>query len=215
MPLERPSLLAICLGPPGIACSLSRTRHPSQHPLTGGEQVHSIPIYCVAFVASVSCAVLSDRLRQRYFFALLGALITLVGLAIEIAQPKAAGTRYAGMYFITAGTYITMPITVVWAAINVGKGYKRTVALGLVIATGNAGALISSNVFITSEAPKYPTGFSVGMGMNCMSIACMTALYIGLRLENRKRDRKQLGTSYIEPTEELSGEKHPSWRFEL
>lgn len=53
-----------------------------------------------------------------------------------------------------------MPIMVVWAAINVGRGYKRTVALGLVIGTGNFTALISSNVFITKESPVYKTGQS-------------------------------------------------------
>ncbi|KAK5121976.1 hypothetical protein LTR85_004548 [Meristemomyces frigidus] len=155
-------------------------------------QVHSIPIYCVAFVASLSCAFLSEHLRQRYFFALFGATLTLVGLAIEIAQPHSDHVKYAGMFFITAGAYVTMPIMVVWTAINVGKGYKRTVAFGLVIATG----------------------FSVGMGMNCLSIACMTALYIGLRLENKKRDSKPVETT-IEPNEELSGENHPAWRYQL
>jgi hypothetical protein len=124
-------------------------------------QVHSIPIYLVAFVFSLTFCYTSERIRQRFVFAFIGGLCTLVGLSIEIAQPKQAGVRYAGMYFITAGTYITMPILVVWSAINVSKGYKRTVAFGLVIATGNAGALISSNVFITKESPKYPTGTNI------------------------------------------------------
>ena len=176
--------------------------------------MHSIPVYCVAFVCSLTCAWLSECLRQRYLFALFGALVTLIGLSIEIAQLDVVGARYAGMFFITAGTYITMPIMVVWTAINVGKGYKRTVAFGLVIATGNAGALISSNVFITKEAPKYPTGFSVGMGMNCLSIVCMTALYVGLRLENRRRNNRPADTVF-EASDELTGEKHPSWRYQL
>jgi hypothetical protein len=53
-----------------------------------------------------------------------------------------------------------MPILVVWCAINTGIGqqYRRTVALGLVIATGNASALISSNVFITAESSVHKTG---------------------------------------------------------
>lgn len=78
-------------------------------------QIHSIPIFMVAFVISLSFSYMSERLRQRYVFALLGAILTMVGLVIELAQPKSAGVRYAGMYFITAGTYITMPITVVCA----------------------------------------------------------------------------------------------------
>lgn len=176
-------------------------------------QIHSIPIFMVAFVASLSFSYMSERLHQRYIFALFGTILTMAGLVIELAQPKSAGVRYTGMYFITAGTYITMPIIVVWAAINVGKGYKRTVSLGLVIATGNAGALVSSNVFITSQTPKYPTGFSVGIGMNCLSIVCMTAFYIGLRLENRRKKRMLEAGVYA--TEDLTGEKDPNFINQL
>jgi len=156
-------------------------------------QVHSIPIYVVAFVASLSCAWLSERLRQRYIFSLLGCVVGVVGVAIELAQPKKASARYAGMFFVTAGAYIVMPITVVWLAINVDSGYKRTVALGMVIAVGNCGAFISSNVFITAEAPKYLTGFRVGLGMYILSAITCSLMYIGLRLQNRnKGDRHEV-----------------------
>lgn len=78
-------------------------------------QIHSIPIFMVAFVASLSFSYMSERLHQRYIFALFGTILTMAGLVIELAQPKSAGVRYTGMYFITAGTYITMPIIVVYA----------------------------------------------------------------------------------------------------
>ena len=178
-------------------------------------QVHSIPIYVVAFVVSLSCAWLSERLGQRYFFVLFGCLLGIIGLSIELAQPKGANVRYAGMFFLTTGGYVVMPIMVVWLAINVGKGYKRTVAFGMVIAVGNCGAFISSNVFITSEAPKYHTGFSVGMGMMLLATVTSTLLYIGLRLENKRRDRKGIDSAHVAPSEELTGEKHPDFRYQL
>jgi len=177
-------------------------------------QVHSIPIYCVAFVISLSSAWLSDRLRHRYLFALAGGIITLIGNVIEYVHPPQAGVRYLGMYFITAGTYIVMPIMVVWAAINVGKGIKRTVAFGLIIATGNASALISSNVFITKQSPVYKTGFSVGIGMCVLSIVCSTALVIGLYFENKKKDKKQLPSSNV-ALDEVSIENDPNFRYQL
>ena len=182
---------------------------------SSGAQVHSIPIYIVAFVLSLVCAWLSEHFRQRYFFSLLGSLITLIGLAIELAQPRAAGARYLGMFFLTTGSYIVMPIQVVWLAINIGKGYKRTVAFGMVIAVGNCGAFISSNVFITQQAPVYRTGFSVGLGMNMLSMVSMTVMYIGLRLENIRRDKKQSDTAHVPLSEEASGEKHPDFRYRL
>lgn len=117
---------------------------------------------------------------------MLGVALETIGVAIELAQPHAVGVRYLGMFFIVAGYPIIMPITVVWLAINVGKGYKRTVALGMVIAVGNCGAFVSSNVFLASETPVYHTGFSVDMGMAWISGAFLTALYVGMKIENRK-----------------------------
>ena len=116
---------------------------------------------------------------------MLGVACETTGLAIELAQPHAVGVRYLGMFFLATGYNIVMPIIVVWLAINVGKGYKRTVALGMVIAVGNSGAFVSSNVFLASETPKYHTGFSVGMGMALISGLFLTLMYIGMRVESR------------------------------
>jgi hypothetical protein len=164
----------------------------------------------------MTCAVLADRLRQRYIFGMFGMILTTIGLAIEVAQPKAPGARYTGMFFLTAGPYIIMPVTVVWLAINLGKGYKRTVGLGVLIAVGNCGAFISSNVFLTSETPKFHTGFSTGLGMSMLSGVGLTALYVGLRLENRRKDRQQssLNNYTAEELQDL-GDKHPDFRYSL
>ena len=179
-------------------------------------QLHTIPVYAVAWVVSMTCAYLADRLRKRYVFGMFGVILTTIGLAIEIAQPKHPGVKYTGMFFLAAGVYVTMPVTVVWLAINLEKGYKRTVGLGLLIAIGNCGAFVSSNVFLTKQTPKFHTGFSVGMGMNMVSTIALTWLYIGLRLANRRKDRSQEeyeGTDH-DSIEDL-GEKHPDFRYSL
>ncbi|KAK0653773.1 putative transporter [Lasiodiplodia hormozganensis] len=180
-------------------------------------QIHSIPIYAASFVFSLTCAWLSERLRQRYVFGMLGSVICMVGLAVELAQPRDPNIRYMGMFFVTAGPYLTMPITVVWNAINVGKGYKRTVAFACVIALGNCGAFVASNVFITEEAPVYHTGFSTNMGFISLSLVSQTALYIGLRLENRRKDRerRELPAVLDQKMYEDAGEKHPDFRYQL
>lgn len=66
-------------------------------------QVDSIPVYIVAFVFSLTGAYISERLSQRYFFALLGVFCGVVGLAIEIAQPRHHVVRYLGMFFFASG----------------------------------------------------------------------------------------------------------------
>lgn len=91
-------------------------------------QVHSIPVYCTAFASTLLVAYLSERLRQRYLFALFGALLNLIGLAILVAQPESSSVRYASTFLLTAGCYIVMPIMVVWNAINVGEGRRSSSA---------------------------------------------------------------------------------------
>lgn len=108
-----------------------------------------------------------------------------------------------------------MPILVVWLAINVGKGVKRAVAFAMVTAVGNCGAFVSSNVFITAQAPKYHTGFSVGMGMNLMSMAMMTLLVVGLAMENRKRDQRRVEFDMDETNLNMQGDKSPGFRYQL
>jgi hypothetical protein len=77
------------------------------------------------------CSVLSMRVGLRYSFILCGCMLSMVGLAIELAQPREEGIKYLGLFFLTTGSYIVMPITVVSLSINVRKGYQRAAALGL------------------------------------------------------------------------------------
>lgn len=180
-------------------------------------QIHTIPVYAVAWAVSMTCAVFADRLRQRYVFGMFGFFLTTIGLAIEIAQPKHDGVKYTGMFFLAAGVYVIMPVTVVWLAINLEKGYKRTIGLGVLIAIGNCGAFISSNVFLPKQAPKFHTGFSVGMGMNILSGIGLTWMYVGLRFANHSKGRNQ--AMYGDRTDDASiedlGEKHPDFRYSL
>lgn len=88
-------------------------------------QIHSIPVYCTAFAMTLIIAVISERLQQRYVFALFGTILNIVGLSILVAQPGSASVRYAATFFLTTGCYIAMPIIVVWNAINVGQGKYR------------------------------------------------------------------------------------------
>ncbi|KAL0260729.1 hypothetical protein SLS55_004419 [Diplodia seriata] len=180
-------------------------------------QIHSIPIYAASFVFSLTCAYISERIQQRYVFGMLGSVICAAGLAVELAQPRAPNIRYMGMFFVTAGPYLTMPITVVWCAINLGKGYKRTVGFACVIALGNCGAFVASNVFITREAPVYRSGFSTNLGFVALSLVSQTALYVGLRLENRRRERERRALPEVldEKAYEDAGETHPDFRYQL
>lgn len=182
-------------------------------------QVHTIPIYAVAFVLTLSCAWLSDHLQHRFGFTLFGSFLIIIGWSVELSYVPAAEVRYMGMFFVTSGAFIMMSTLVVWLCVNMGKGVKRSVAMGLLTGFGNCGALVSSNVFITNQAPKYPVGFGVGLAFGVMAGITATAFFVHVKMENRRRDRLQSTSARGYSRNELEnlqdlGEDHPDFRFQ-
>ena len=129
--------------------------------------------------------------------------------------------RYAGLFFMTAGAYLVMPLSVVWLAVNVEDGYKRSVALGAIVCFGNAGAFIGTNVFLKREEPRFRTGFAVGMGLCCMGIVAACGFFGGLWMGNRRRDGRKgggvegngIGTVFVDGNEE--GNEKERFRYSL
>lgn len=150
-----------------------------------GAQIRSIPVYLCAAIYSISLAYVAAYCNKRYVFSMIRFCTIATGIIIELVQPHAHSVRYMGLFFMTAGAYLVMPLSVVWLAIRVGKGYKRTVALGSIVAFGNAGSFIGTNVFLNREEPRFRTGFSTGLGLCIMGMAAATIMYVGLVLGNR------------------------------
>lgn len=179
-------------------------------------QVLSIPIYVVAAVLTLTTAYLSDRLRHRYAFAMLGIAISTIGFIVLLAQRSVpVSGRYFAVYLVTAGGYITQPITLVWLSNNMGGSYKRSINAAMQIGFGNCGGLIASNIFIADQKPTYPVGFGVSLGLMWVSGIACTVLLIGMRLENRMRERGKRDYRLNLPEEERKnlGDDHPSFRF--
>ena len=141
----------------------------------------------------------------------------MIGWAIELAQANPVGARYFGMFAITTGVYILMPVLVVWNLNNLGTGYRRVIGAAFQIGGGNCAALVSQNVFIASHAPRYPEGYGVGFALNVMAGVCCTALFFGLRTENRRRDQGLRDSRLALPQDELDnlGDDHPDFRYTL
>ncbi|KAE8151332.1 vitamin H transporter [Aspergillus avenaceus] len=177
-------------------------------------QEHSIPIYAVAFVLTLSCAWLSDHLRHRYLFTLFRSVLIIIGWSIELAQVQPAGIRYMGMFFVASGAFIMMSTIVVWLCVNLGKGVKRSVGMGLLPAFGNCDAFVSGTVFITSQSPRYPVGFRVGLAFGVVAGLACTVYYFALRAENRRREGKS-DQSVPEGGMLDMGDSHPEFRYQL
>jgi hypothetical protein len=177
-------------------------------------QVLSIPIFIVATVMALLVAVLTDRLRHRYSFCILGLVVASVGYAMLLGQKHlSVGVKYFALFLVTPGGYITQPVTLAWVQNCMGGHYKRSVASGMMVGLGNIGGIVASNVFLDSEKPRYPTGYGTSLGLLWIcGIAC-TVLLIGVRRENKKREAGLRDHRLTHPHADNLGDDHPSYRF--
>ncbi|KAI0399989.1 major facilitator superfamily domain-containing protein [Xylaria palmicola] len=177
-------------------------------------QVRTIPIYIVATVVCLITAYTTDHLKHRYTFALGGLVVAAVGYGLLLGQQHlSVGVKYFALFLVLGGGYSTQPITIAWLANNVSGHYKRSVSTAIQIGLGNIGGIVASNIFITSEAPRFRTGYSVSLGFLGLCAAACTTLFLGARRENQKRDRGERDYRLEKPEANNLGDDHPSWRF--
>lgn len=178
-------------------------------------QVRTIPIYVVATITCLAAAYATDRLRHRYTFTMIGISTATVGFVLLLCQQRVSiGVRYFALFLVVCGGYVTQPITLAWLANNMSGHYKRAISSACQVGLGNIGGIVASNVFLDAEAPRYPTGYGVSLGMLWLCAAACTVLFVGVRMENKKRERGERDGRLSEETDlDNMGDDHPAWRF--
>jgi MFS family permease len=179
-------------------------------------QVMSIPVYIAATICALTVAYLTDRLKRRFPFIIIGCCVATIGYVVLLCMRTVpVGARYFAIYLITCGGYIAQPVTIVWLNNNVSGHYKRGVAMAMQIGLGNSGGIIASNIFITDQAPYYPVGFGVSLGLVWLCVLSAVAMLLLLRSENKSRIAGKRDDRLGLPREELEnmGDDHPSFRF--
>ncbi|KAI5918373.1 major facilitator superfamily domain-containing protein [Camillea tinctor] len=181
-------------------------------------QVHTIPVYAVSAVAMLTVAWLSDRLRHRYGFIMLGCVISTAGCIILLVQDGLSrNIKYFALFLVSMGGFTGTPMALAWLANNVSGHWKRAFSSGIQVTLGNIAGIVASNIFLPREAPHYRTGYRVAIAMTWFGGLAATALFAGLLIENRKRDAGERDNRLTHPKEELEnmGDYHPSFRFTL
>ena len=187
-------------------------------------QVHTIPVYVVAAAGMLLAAWASDRLGHRYGFVMLGVVISTIGYGVLISQSSSdlsASTKYAAVFLAALGGYINTPLALAWLSNNLSGHWKRAFGSAIQVTIGNLAGVVASNIFLTQEAPYYPIGYGVAIGMTWFGGLAATALVLLLHRENRLRDQGRRGDGRFVPggrsKEELEnlGDAHPAFRFTL
>ena len=94
--------------------------------------------------------------------------------------------------------------------------YKRSFSTAMQIGLGSTGGIIASNIFITSQAPRYPVGYGVSLGMLLMCGVMCVVFFLGLKRENGIRDRGGRDYRFSEEGRKGNwGDNWPEFRFAL
>lgn len=89
----------------------------------------------------------------------------------------------------------------------------------MVVGWGNLNGVVSSNIFITSEAPRFWTGHSVILAYQIVFLLGGTVLmHVLLRIENNKRrsgKRDHMLDGMTQEEKWISGDKRPDFIYTL
>ncbi|KIN07127.1 hypothetical protein OIDMADRAFT_99409 [Oidiodendron maius Zn] len=155
-------------------------------------QVHQIPIYLVAVTTSIIAHIWSGRVGVRFPFILVGVATSLIGWAIQLAElTDKPAVRYFGLFMISAGASIQMPLSVAWLNNNLIGRPEKAVAAAIQMGFGNGANFVSSNMFITAQAPRYPTAFRVGTSFAVIGGVATLFFTLLLVRENRRLDKQE------------------------
>ena len=184
-------------------------------------QLLSVPPYAVAFVLTITVAILSERIRRRALFIMTTSALGCIGYILLLAQ-NSAGMAYTGTILAAAGIYPSVAIVLSWPANNVSGQTKRAIANAMQISIGNLGAVLGTQLYRTESSPRYFLGHGFALGYLVANIVVVGILWVVLNKENREKEtkREELGISPImgdvgdTDGDGFLGDRDPRWIFQ-
>lgn len=162
------------------------------------------------------CAWLSDRLKRRYIFTMLGTTIASIGLAMLLNEARLGrDAKYAAVFLIQLGAHISLPVSLAWLAKNLSGRWKRAFGSAIQVMLGNIAGIVASNIFLNSEAPRYQIGYGTSFGMLWLGAVAATVMWAWMRRENGRRDAGVRDDLLRNPQAANMGDHHPSFRYTM
>jgi MFS family permease len=187
-------------------------------------QLMTVPIYVAAVICVLIIAFWSDHAQTRTPFIIGAYSIAVVGFVAQLALPQTRlfGVTYFFLFLIAIGLYGPFVSIMCLCVNNLAPSSKRAVGVALLVTVGNFGGFIGSNIFLQSQAPKYPTGFGTCLGILCASIGMTFVVRRALKKENERRDKwmegktvEEVKSQYTEEQLTALGDKSPLFRYTL
>lgn len=177
-------------------------------------QLLTVPPYAVATLLTITVAVASEKLKIRAPFIMGGSSLAAVGYIILLSSTK-PGVGYFGTILAAAGIYPATAIVLSWPANNVSGQTKRATANAMQISIGNLGAVLGTQLYRSTDGPRFFLGHSFAFGYLCMNVLVVGTLWMILKKENSRRDKGERNDRLIGVDgDEWLGDEDPRWRFQ-
>ncbi|KAL8789791.1 MAG: hypothetical protein Q9195_006683 [Heterodermia aff. obscurata] len=154
-------------------------------------QCLAAPPYVLAVLLMILSAYLGDHFQVRGPILVVNSLIALIGLPL-MGFASTPGTRYFGVFLVTAGTNANIPTSLAYQANNVRGQWKRALCSAMFVAFGGIGGISGGTIFRSQDAPRYLPGIGAAIACNGLVILFVLGLSGYFWLKNRKADRGEI-----------------------
>ncbi|KAG0244074.1 hypothetical protein BGW41_000502 [Actinomortierella wolfii] len=177
-------------------------------------QAMTVPAYATACVCTIIVAFSSDRYRERGLHYAIPTLIGCLGYVLLIVtRHSSTAARYISLTVTAIGIFSSVPAMLSWFTSNIGGHTKRGVATALIISFGNAGGIISGQMYRADDAPLYVRGHTIAGTMMFLSAVLTLIFKYLLERENKRRDNLTPEEYAKEAAGEELCDNHPDFRY--
>lgn len=185
-------------------------------------QLLTIPPYVAGAISAVCLSKLSDHFFWRMPFVLIPMTSVLIGFCVLLPLAPDITNQipacYIAVMLICIGQYPTNPAGSAWISSNLAGDSKRAMGIALNICLGNSGGIVGSYIFLDTEDPGYPTGFSIGLAFAALTLISTVVLEFSYWRINNARDlldEDDVRAQYSDEQLAKMGDKSPLFRYKL
>lgn len=133
----------------------------------------------------------SDLCRIRFPFIAVAFMPTVIGFVIFAAVPLTSSAAYFSCFMMTWGLAAPSVLLSTWYNNNLAQEGKRVMLTSIGVPLANVMGLVSSNIFLDKDKPKYLPALitTAGFGVCGAIITLLMGLY--MVSDNKKRDHKE------------------------
>ncbi|OAA73080.1 Major facilitator superfamily domain, general substrate transporter [Akanthomyces lecanii RCEF 1005] len=180
-------------------------------------QLLTIPPYVLAFVTTLTVAMVSEKAGQRALFIAGSSFTAAIGYIILLSNTDPVsrpGVSYVGTFLAAAGIYPACALVLSWPALNVSGQTKRATANAMQISIGNLGAVLGTQLYRANDGPRFVVGHSLALAYLLANVVVVLLLRWRLKRQNSDRAAVAEEATDVGKAEGWNGDADARWRFQ-